>query len=178
MQDIDLVVRPGTRAQVVRSLVAQGFTLHRVPGRPLSAEALGEVALRADYCGATVLIEVHTHLDKVVARPIDYGEIFSRALPAPNLPGLLVPTAEDHALLIVLHAATAEFGHRVAFDDLALLFGRGLDQAILLERARRWRLRTATFLSLDTQDRFPMLRTQVVPTCATQLQSHYSLSRP
>jgi hypothetical protein len=149
MQDIDLLVRPGTRARVIRVLEGTGFAARHPPGRPLSAESLGEVVLEATCGGAAVLLEVHTQLDKVVSRPIEYGEIFDRACPAPGYPGLLVPAPEDHVLLVALHAATAEFGHSPASRDLALLLESGLDHAALIERAKRWRLETAVFVAFS-----------------------------
>jgi hypothetical protein len=149
MQDIDLLVRPGTRAQVIQVLEGTGFAARHPPGRLLSADALGEVVLEATCGGAAVLLEVHTQLDKVVSRPIDYGEIFGRARPAPGYPGLLVPAPGDHVLLVALHAANAEFGHPPASRDLALLLESGLDHAALIDRARRWRLGTAMFVALS-----------------------------
>jgi len=149
MQDIDVLARPGKSERVVRVLEGMGFIAFRPPGRPLSREALGEVVLQASCGGAPVMVEVHTQLDKLVSRPIDYAGIFARARPAPECPGLLVPAPEDHVLIVALHAATAEFGHAAAFLDLALLFRSGVDHAAMVDRARRWRLGTAMFVTLS-----------------------------
>jgi len=149
MQDIDLLVRPGTRERVIRAVAAIGFTARPPRGRPLSADALGEVIFEATCGGAVVLLEVHTQLDKLVSRPIDYGEIFDRACPAPGYPGLLVPAPEDHVLLVALHAANAEFGHSPASRDLALLLESRLNHPALIERAKRWRLGTAMFVAFS-----------------------------
>jgi hypothetical protein len=149
MRDIDLLVRPGTREQIIGALERAGFSAFRPAGRPLTSSSLGETALRATYGGVPMLLEVHTQLDKVVSRPIDYAGVFGRALPAPGYPGLLVPAPEDHVLLVALHAATAEFRHPPALGDLALLLRAGVDEHALVERARQWRLGTATFALLQ-----------------------------
>jgi hypothetical protein len=149
MQDIDLLVRPATRARVIRVLEGTGFAARHPSGRPLSADALGEIVLESTCGGAAVLLELHTQLDKVVSRPVEYGEIFDRACPAPGYPGLLVPSPEDHVLLVALHAANAEFGHSPASRDLALLLESGLNHAALIERAKRWRLGTAMFVAFS-----------------------------
>src|SRR5262249_33249146 len=149
MQDIDLLVRQDMRERVIEALEQIGFAAWRPAGRPLSWEALGEIPVEASCGGARVLLEVHTQLDKIVSRPIDYGEIFSRARPAPGCPGLLVPSMEDHLLLVGLHAAGTEFNHMVAFRDLALLLASGLDHTALIDRAKRWGLGTAMFVALS-----------------------------
>src|SRR5262249_17993976 len=102
------------------------------------------------WCGGVrVLLELHTQLDKIVCRPIEYAEIFSRARPAPGYPGLLVPSPEDHFLLVGLHAAGTEFNHLVAFHDLALLLRSGVNDTAVIDRAKRWRLGTAMFVALS-----------------------------
>jgi len=149
MRDIDLLVSPGRRERIIRVLEAMGFRVLQPAERPLTREALGEVVLQTSCGGAPMLLEVHTQLDKVVSRPIDYGGIFARAHPAPGCPGFLLPSPEDHTLLVVLHAANTEFGHAPAPRDLALLLCSGLDHAALIERVSRWRLRTAMFVALS-----------------------------
>jgi hypothetical protein len=96
----------------------------------------------------TELVEVHTTLSKMVAHPIDTAPLFARALPAPSLPGLLVPAPEDHALLVALHASTHGFAHAPAFVDLELLLRKGLDLDVLVARAREWRLTSVMFAML------------------------------
>jgi len=150
MQDIDLLVRTDTRERLIRLLEEMRFCALYDAGRPLTREALGEVAFRTSCGGASILLEVHTQLDKVVSRPVDYGGIFARAHPVPECPGFLVPSPEDHALLVALHFANTEFSHPPAFRDLALLLGSGLDHGLLIERARRWRLGTAMYVTLST----------------------------
>ncbi len=140
MADLDLLVRPGERDRVVAALVAGGCRARPPPGRAHSAAMLGETALTLAAGAMVELVEVHTSLDKIVERPVDMGAVFARAAPAPGLPGLLVPAAEDHALLIALHAAGHGFAHPAAFLDLELLLRGGLDARALVERARAWRL--------------------------------------
>jgi hypothetical protein len=150
MDDVDLLVRPGEHDRVVEALVAAGFVHGPPDGRPLSRTLMGETLLYAPFGDAKILVEVHTQLDKVVARSIDYAGCFARARPAPGLPGLLLPTPEDHALLVVLHAACAEFRHPVGFVDLDALLADGIDDATLLSRAGAWQLGTALFVALST----------------------------
>ncbi len=149
MSDIDFVVRPGARRQVLDALAAHGFVVGSTPGRPLSEGFFGETCLTLGCGGATVLLELHTSLDKLVARPVDYPGIFSRAAPAPALPGLLLPADEDHALLLALHAAGHDFMHGPACADLDLVLARGVDEGALLGRAREWRLETVLFVMLS-----------------------------
>ena len=149
MTDVDLIVKTERKDQIMTILEQMGFTRHFVPGR-LSYGAFGEVVFTLPVANQPVMVEVHTRLDKLVGRPVDYQGIFRRATAAPGLPGLLVPAPEDHVLLIVLHAAASEFDHTVAFVDLELLFRSGVDAELLVKRARRWRLRTALFVALMT----------------------------
>jgi Uncharacterised nucleotidyltransferase len=140
MADIDLLVHRADRARVLAALTAAGGVVHESSDRPLSADFLGETGVMMHAGQTPFLVEIHTSLDKIVPRPIDTAGLFARALPAPGLPGLLVPSAEDHALLIALHAAGHELQHRAAWLDLELLFRRGLDLDVLVRRAAEWRL--------------------------------------
>ncbi len=149
MADVDVVVRPGTRDRVVQALVAGGFVVSADAARPLSAELFGETCLTLACGGARVAFEVHTRLDKLVARPIDHAEIFARASLAPSLPRLWLPADEDHLLLLSLHAAGHDFRHAPACVDLDLLLARGPDEEAVLRRARRWKLTTALFIMLS-----------------------------
>src|SRR5262249_26673708 len=132
------------------ALVDSGCTQERDPGRPFSRAALGETALIARSGATTLLIEVHTTLDKIVRRPIDLAAVFARARPAPRLGGLLVPAPEDHMLLIALHAAGHEFRHPVALVDLELLMRQGIDFDVLVRRAHSWHLATVLYVTLAT----------------------------
>lgn len=145
MQDLDLLVRRADRDRVLAVLAAAGGVVHIDPDRPLSRDFLGETAVIM-HAGATpFLVEIHTSLDKVVPRLIDDAGLFARAQPAPGLPGLLVPDAEDHALLIALHAAGHELHHPIGLLDLELLLRRGIDLDVLVQRAAAWRLTTVMY---------------------------------
>jgi Uncharacterised nucleotidyltransferase len=148
MADIDVIVRPGTRDHVVAALAAHGFAVIADAARPLSSDAFGETCLSLACGAATVAFEVHTRLDKLVARPVDHAAIFARSAPAPGLPRLRLPADEDHVLLLALHAAGHDFRHPPAGADLALLLTRGVDEEAVLDRARRWRLTTVLFVML------------------------------
>jgi hypothetical protein len=148
MGDVDLLVRRADRDRVVAALRAAGATEHPHAGRPHSAELLAEVQLTVPLGATSTLVEVHTSLDKLVARPVDEVAIFCRARAAPGLPGLLIPAPEDHALLVALHAANDGLRHPIAFLDLELLLRRGLDAGEIARRARAWEAGTATYAVL------------------------------
>lgn len=148
MSDIDLLVRREDSDRIVAALVGAGGAAHPPQGRPWSAALLGELGITLPAGAMSLLVEVHTSLDKIAARPIDTGALFARATEAPGLPGLSVPAPADHALLIALHAAGHDFHHPIALLDLELLFRRGLDFGALTARARAWRLGTVMFLLL------------------------------
>jgi len=150
MQDIDLLVRRADRDRVLAALAAAGGVVHASPDRPLTRDFLGETAVMMRAGATPFLVEVHTSLDNVVPRPIDEAGLFARAQPAPGLPGLLVPSAEDHALLIALHAAGHELRHCIALLDLELLLRRGLDLDTLVRRAEEWRLTTVMYAVMSS----------------------------
>jgi hypothetical protein len=149
MSDLDLLVRGADRDRVVVALVRAGFVDRSPADRPHSGALLGETLLVARSGAMETLVEVHTTLDKLVARPIDEPDLFARARPAPGLPHLLVPAPEDHALLVALHAAGHDFHHPLAFLDLELLLRAGLDTGALVARARAWRLETVMWIILS-----------------------------
>jgi hypothetical protein len=151
MSDIDLLAPDGGAPRVVAALRAAGCEAGPSGvNRPLTTPAFGETVLVARLGAFAHSVEVHTRLDKVVGRPVDYRAVFSRARPAPELPGLLLPDAVDHALLIVLHLAGHEFNHDLGFVDLDLLLRGDLDPAAFRARAHEWRLGTAAWIALET----------------------------
>ncbi|MDI1447272.1 nucleotidyltransferase family protein [Polyangium sp. 6x1] len=150
MSDVDLLVPPRRERAVIEALAAAGLTVHENRFRPKSRGMLGETQLVARAGEMRLLVEVHGTLDKIVPRPIDVEAVEERAKPAPGLAALLVPSAEDHALLVALHAAGHEFRHELAWIDLELLLRGGLDREILVERAREFRLGTVMFVVLST----------------------------
>ena len=149
MTDIDLLVPEEERDRVVGALAAGGFLERPDPTRPYSAPLLGETGLFLHAGAMTELVEVQTTLSKLVPRPIDMRGILARASSAPGLPGLLVPSLEDHALLIAIHAAGHDFAHPVGFLDLELILRKGLDESALAERARAWRAVGVTYAMLS-----------------------------
>ncbi|MDC3957527.1 nucleotidyltransferase family protein [Polyangium jinanense] len=150
MSDVDLLVPPQRERAVIEALAAAGLELHENRFRPRSREMLGETQLVARAGEMRLLVEVHGTLDKIVPRPIDLTAVEDRATPAPGLSGLLLPSAEDHALLVALHAAGHEFRHDIALLDLELLMRGGIDKRVLVERAREFRLGTVMFVMLST----------------------------
>ncbi|MDI1483015.1 nucleotidyltransferase family protein [Polyangium sp. y55x31] len=150
MCDVDLLVPPQRERAVIDALVAAGLELHENRWRPKSRGMLGETQLVARAGEMRLLVEVHGTLDKIVPRPIDIAAVEGRARSAPGLPGLLVPSAEDHVLLVALHAAGHEFRHEIAWIDLELLLRGGIDKGILVERAREFQLGTVMFVVLST----------------------------
>ncbi|MRG97902.1 nucleotidyltransferase family protein [Polyangium spumosum] len=150
MCDVDLLVPPRRERVVIEALAGAGLEVHEHPLRPRSRVMLGETQLVARAGQMRLLVEVHGTLDKIVPRPIDVAAIETRATPAPGLPGLSLPSVEDHALLVALHAAGHEFRHEMAWLDLELLLRAGLDRRVLVERARAFRLETVMFVMLST----------------------------
>ena len=159
MGDIDLLVREGQRDRVLAALEAGGFVrIAAEDDRPLTRDAFGETALEGPL---GVLVEVHTGLDKMVARPVDYAAIFACAKAAAGLARLVVPSREDHAILVAIHTAGHELRHPIGLLDLHLLLEAGLSIPTLLERAERFGARTAMFVALST---LRSLGTKTAPT--------------
>jgi hypothetical protein len=151
MGDIDLLVRRGDKARALAALSRAGFIRHSQPDRPLSGDKLDEVQFIVECGSMPSVVEVHTSLDKIEPRPLREQDLFARALRAPGaLPGLLVPSPEDHALLVALHAAGHEFHHAIAFLDLELLLRAGLDLDAVTTRAREARLGSVMYVAMAT----------------------------
>jgi hypothetical protein len=150
MSDIDLLIDPRAEPRVLAVLELSGGSIHRPPDRPLSAKVLGEIAVILK-CGAMSFpVEVHTSLDKIVPRPIAALDLFDRAREAPDLPGLFLPSLEDHALLVALHAAGNELRVPSNLLDLELLLRAGAHLPTLVERASQQKLTTVMFAALTT----------------------------
>jgi hypothetical protein len=150
MSDIDLLVAPAAERPVLAALERVGGEIRRPPDRPLSAPFFAETAVIL-RCGAMpFLVEVHTSLDKIVARPIDTLDLLDRAAEAPNLPGLFLPSIEDHALLVALHAAGSELRLPTGLLDLELLLRAGARLPVLVDRASKQKLTTVMFIAMAT----------------------------
>lgn len=161
MVDVDLIAPTGALDRVVAALAASGLAAQTREGeRPWSGRAFGEAVLTARFGGASLLVEVHAHLDKVVPRPVDHAAIFRRARTLDGLPALLAPSLEDHLLLVALHLAASELRHPVAFVDLERILRAGPDLEAVAKRAHAFRLATATWMALVT---LRALGSEVVP---------------
>lgn len=149
MSDIDVLVEEADQGRAVQALEKLGWLVARSETRQLSSVMLGETMVQARIGAMTFTVEVHASLDKVVRRPIAFAELMSRAGPAPGLPGLSVPSREDHTLLVALHASTHEFRHTLALQDMELLLRSGLDKRELERRCEQFQLRTVMFVMLS-----------------------------
>ena len=159
MGDIDVIVKPAELARVRAALSRAGWFVIPAPDRPLTEHCL-EVAVQSPGSLGSILLELHLGLDKVVVRQTDVSDLFARAKPLADLPGLYVPSPEDHLLLIVLHLASDEFRHLAGFVDLELLLSSGTDLDVVLARAREWRATTPLYIALKTLE---VLRPGLVP---------------
>jgi hypothetical protein len=148
MQDLDLIVRSDALDRVVAGLVAEGFAL-RPRGRPRSRRFFYETVLDFRTGDASMTLELHTSLDRLAERPVDYEAILGRAHPLPGFEPLLAPDPVDHLLLVALHLANHEFWHEPAWRDLEVLLARSAARADDARRlADAWGLRTVLALAL------------------------------
>lgn len=150
MKDIDILVRPGELERVSLALRRDGYVACAVEHRPYTHDLLAERQLVPPEGALGGLVELHPCLDKVTPRSIDYSEIFHRAHLAPGLAPLLVPSLEDHILLVALHASMHDFQHKAAYDDLAALLGPIVDRDALHTRAKKWGLSIVMYLMLKS----------------------------
>lgn len=149
MSDIDMLVAEADQTRAVGALARLGWLVGQDKQRRLSAGMLGETMIQARLGAMTFTVEVHASLDKVVRRPIGFADLMARASPAPGLQGLSVPSREDHALLVALHASTHEFRHELALQDMELLLRSGLNKRALVRRCEQFHLRTVMFVMLS-----------------------------
>jgi hypothetical protein len=149
MSDIDVLVKEADHARAVRALEKLGWLVGTNDTRRFSGAMLGETMVQARVGAMTFTVEVHSSLDKVVRRPIDFADLMRRASAAPGLPGLSVPAREDHTLLVALHASTHEFRHTLALQDMELLLRSGLDKQELVRRCETFRLQSVMFVLLS-----------------------------
>ncbi|MBM4375821.1 MAG: nucleotidyltransferase family protein [Deltaproteobacteria bacterium] len=151
MSDVDLVVPAEVQRVCLDAFEALGHEVVPIPdNRRRSYEAHGERMVRVAVGPARVAVELHATLDKLVLHPIDWPGILARSSAISGLSeSLRVPCVEDHALLVMLHAALSELRHERAWDDLERLVERGLDRNLLVERGRAWGLAPTMALVLD-----------------------------
>lgn len=151
MSDIDLLIDPRAEPRVLAALQnLSGSEIRRPPGRPISTKFLGEIMVILRFGAISFPVEVHTSLDKIVPRPVPVLELFERAREAPSLPGLFLPSLEDHALLVALHAAGNELRLPSNLLDIELLLRAGARLPVLIERASRHKLTTVMFAAMST----------------------------
>ncbi len=151
MCDIDLVVRPQDLARGLRALEMDGAEIEPIPAdRRWSFALQGERRTFVRAAGTPFLVELHTTLDRIAPRALDWAGIRARSTSLGDWPrSLRVPAPEDHALLVILHAAVHDFGHAVAWQDLAALWRAGIDEAVFAARAKRWGLALTSYLALS-----------------------------
>lgn len=150
MSDIDMLARPGQNALLVQALKEGGAKYQEPKERPKSAALLGESGFLVPQGNLGSFVEVHAHIGKAVPRPIEIDALFARSRPLRQHPSLLIPSPEDHALLIAIDASQNEFRYPRALLDIEMLFRQGLDFGLLVERARRFQAQTALFEALQT----------------------------
>jgi hypothetical protein len=149
MSDIDLLIDPRVEPRVLAALEVAGGEIRRLPDRPRSAKYLGEIAVILRCGKMSFPVEVHTSLDKIVPRPIPILDLLERARGAPDLPGLFLPSLEDHALLVALHAAGNELRLPANLLDLELLLRAGARLPVLVSRASQQKLTTVMFAAMS-----------------------------
>ena len=149
MCDIDVLVPRAFAGTAGNKLSAMGWHRHELESRPLTGPCLGESMWLCERVGASLMLEVHTHLDKLIPRAVDVAAIFHRARPLENGSRFRVPSDEDHALLVVQHAAGHGFRHAPAWVDLHLILSEVCtDWDALLQRAQSWGLSAALHVML------------------------------
>jgi putative nucleotidyltransferase-like protein len=158
MSDLDIWVRDDDMPRAVSNLIALGFRQSPgLPGRPpaLQRRSNGELVFR--QTGAHGVVELHYGAFpgwwiQRVALPDDEG-LWRRAVPMGPGRHALRLAAEDAVLQTAFHVAVNQFGQaplRGLMDIAVLARTQAIDWEAVAERARTWRLATATWLVLDT----------------------------
>ena len=162
MTDLDIWIRDEDVDRAVRGLRALGFRQDPgLPHRPaaLQRRSCGELVFRHGG-GEHGLVELHYGAFQGwwiqrAARP-DTTAVWRRAEPmGPGRHAFRLAT-EDAILQTAFHVVVNQFGQapwRGLLDLAVLARARRVDWDAVAERAREWRLRTATWLVLDTADR-------------------------
>lgn len=101
MGDVDLCAPPGGFDAVAALLARNGFERYAARFEPERGRLLC-FAAPAGWPGGGVLVDLHERLDRFGLAPL--AEVFARAVPLPaGAAGLLVPVAEDHLRLVIIH---------------------------------------------------------------------------
>ena len=150
MMDVDFLVRPGQFDAACALLAEQGFSRILYHGRAVTERRNYEALHTRQEGNLEVILEPHRYLVQPARHPIDHEAVWDRSSPS-ELDG--VPcrrlAAEDHALHAVIHLMTHRFMEPGrALRDLELLLRGGADLDVIVQRAKRWRCRRATWLAL------------------------------
>ena len=150
MMDVDFLVRPGQFEAACELLAEQGFSRILYRGRAVTERRNYEAFFTRRAGDVEVIIEPHRHLVQPARHPIDHDALWARSTPS-ELDGEPCRrlAAEDHLLHAVIHLMTHRFlAPDRALRDLELLVRGGVDLSLVEARARRWRCRRATWLTL------------------------------
>jgi len=162
MTDLDIWVRDDDMARAVSNLRALGLRqVPNLPDRPtaLQVRSCGELVFRHGG-GEHGLVELHYGAFpgwwiQRAADPDTEG-LWRRAEPMGPGRHALRLAVEDAVLQTAFHVAVNQFGQsplRGLMDIAVLARTHTVDWATVAERARAWRLATATWLVLDTANR-------------------------
>ena len=162
MSDLDIWVQDDDMPRAVENLLGLGFRQEpNLPHRPsaLQRRSAGELVFRPAR-GGHGLVELHYGAFpgwwiQRVAHPDTEG-LWRRAEPMGPGRHALRLAAEDAVLQTAFHVAVNQFGQaplRGMMDLAVLARTRALDWDAVAERASAWRLKTATWLVLDTAHR-------------------------
>lgn len=151
MGDLDLLADPDSLPALRRALVEQGWSLDGPRDRPRTEQSL-ELALRSP-APASMLVELHAGLDKVVPRLTMTRAVLGRSTLEPGRRALWLPSLDDQALLVILHLANDELGHRAGYVDLEVLLAAGASLERVAREAERWGATTACFAVLGVFER-------------------------
>lgn len=155
--DIDLTVQDRHEAAAAAVLAAAGF--EEVPCGAGEAQRAhtGHVHEAADYHrmfmaeGGRVLVELHVDPLQLGLRPRCEQGRWQRAVPVPELPGLLMLCPEDQVVQLSVHAHKHGFDRLIWLKDLDLLlraYGDTLDWALVARVARQEGVRASVWLGL------------------------------
>lgn len=149
MCDVDLLVTPAHLQTARRALRSAGWQMLATAGRPLGSRLHRAFSARGPGGG---VVDVHAHIAQRVRWPVPVEEVLSRAVPCTlDQRRAWRPCNEDSLLIAALNQAKDDFAaHGASCEDIARLIARGdLDWQAIIERARCFRARVATWLALE-----------------------------
>lgn len=149
MSDVDALLWPTSLPAVLEAARRAGWETEQLgPARRHTQEVFGEVSMLRHVGRLVVRLELHSHLDKLVERPVSLEALFQASLPLPHLPPLRYPCPEHHVVLLAIHAAGDAFEHRHAVPDIQALASHGLHWERVAATARDWQAATVTWMLL------------------------------